>query len=231
MRVGYLFHILFQNHVVFHQSSASPVLQGRELLNFLSFVLELCDPDSTAPPLCIPKHLRNCTKLGWWDFIAVLSQQKWWNRSLVSSTHYLHWILSETDCFIKIGRHVKRTLEDSFHCTLQYTELCFFWIYNEMKYYIYYDVIPFFLLLKNPPVVGSLSKADISNIWEHRVTPHRCWATISLRLKGKAFVHCVQKLGPQPTFSHLKLGTAIATEYHKQVPNMPATALHFLDMK
>lgn len=48
---------------------------------------------------------------------------------------------------------------------------------------------------------------------------------------GKAFVHRIRKLGPQPTFSHLKLGTAIATEYHKHVPNVLATALHFSDMK
>lgn len=80
-------------------------------------------------------------------------------------------------------------------------------------------------------MVGSVSKADISNIWEHRVTPHRCWATISLKLMGKAFFHRVWQLGPQPTFSHLKLGTAVATEYHKHVPNVPATALHFSDMK
>lgn len=86
-------------------------------------------------------------------------------------------------------------------------------------------------LLKNPPVFGRVSKADISNIWEHRVTPHRCWATISLKLMAKTFVHCVQKLGPQPTFSHLKLGTAVTTEYHKHVPNVPATALHFSETK
>ena len=146
MRVGYLFHILFQNCMVFLQSSASAALQGRELLSFLSFVLELCDPDSTAPPLYIPKQLWNSTKLGWWDFIAMLHQEKGWNRSLVSSTCYLCWVLSETNCFIKTGRHVKSTLEDSFHCTLQYTELCFFLDFNEMKYYIYYEVIPFFFL-------------------------------------------------------------------------------------
>lgn len=76
-----------------------------------------------------------------------------------------------------------------------------------------------------------MSKADISNIWDHKVAPHRCWATISLKLMAKTFVHCIQKLGPQPTFSHLKLGTAVTTEYHKHVPNVPATALHFSETK
>jgi len=48
---------------------------------------------------------------------------------------------------------------------------------------------------------------------------------------GEAFVHRVRKLGPKPTFSHLKLGNAITTEYHDHVPNVPATALHFSDMQ
>lgn len=86
-------------------------------------------------------------------------------------------------------------------------------------------------LIKTSPVLGRVSKADISNIWVLRVAPHRCWATISLKLTAKIFVHCVQKLGPQPTRSHLKLGTAVATEYHKHVPNVPATALHFSETK
>lgn len=150
MRVKYLLHVLFQNRIVFLQSSAAPVLQGRELLSFLSFVLEICDPDSTAPPLYIPKHLWNSIRSGWWDFIAMLHQEKRWNSFLVSSTYYLHWILSETNCFIKIGRHVKRTLEDSFHCTLQYTELCFFldlqW--NEILYLLWGH--SFFFLIKKP---------------------------------------------------------------------------------
>lgn len=151
MRVGYLFHILFQNCMVFLQSSASPVLQGRDLLSFLSFALELCDPDSRAPPLYTPKHLWNSTKLGRWDFIAMLHQEKQWNRSLVSSTYYLHWILSETNCFITIGRHVKRTLEDSFQCTLQYTELWFFSGFT-MKWNIIFIMRSFFFffLIKKP---------------------------------------------------------------------------------
>lgn len=163
MRVAYLFHILFQNRIVFLQSSASPVLQGKELLSFLSFVLEFCGPDGTAPPFYIPKHLWNSTRLGWWDFIAMLHQKKWWNRSLVSSTCYLHWILSKINCFIKIGRHVKRTLEDSFHCTLQYTELPIFvdlqW--NEILYLLRGHSI-FFFLVKN-----------LSCVWQHAWTWHQ----------------------------------------------------------
>jgi len=57
MRVGYIFHILLQNRLFFLQSSASPVLQGRELLSFFGFVVELCHPNSMASPLYVPKHL------------------------------------------------------------------------------------------------------------------------------------------------------------------------------
>lgn len=39
------------------------------------------------------------------------------------------------------------------------------------------------------------------------------------------------KIRPPANTFHLKLGTAVATEYHKHVPNVPATALHFSETK
>lgn len=144
-----------------------------------------------------------------WQFTMV-HREKWWNRSLVSSTCYLHHILSEASCFIEIGRHVQVTLEDSFHCTQWYTEL-FFFLWITMRWNISTMRSSHFFGKKKHPnllwLAACLKEASATS--GSTVSPRRCWATISLKLMGKPLVLCIWKLGPQPIFSHLKLGIAI----------------------
>lgn len=83
---------------------------------------------------------------------------------------------------------------------------------------------------KKPSCVWQVPKADISNIWERRVAPHRCWATISLKLMAKTFVHCIQKLG-RPPASIFPFEDRHCSHYWVPQTCSNATALHFSEMK
>lgn len=184
---------------------------GREQLSFFSFLPWSSVILNALLLLYLSQSI--CEAVTIWDAPREMVKQISGFFNLLSVPHTIQSQLLHWNWQAREGSSWRQSPLHSVICRtlffpLDYNEI--YTKYNEMKY-IYYEVIPLF----------SVKKTHLNLLWlaaclkvpsttsGSTVSARRCWATVSLKLIGKPLVLCIRKLGPQPTFCHLKRGTAI----------------------